>query len=546
MTVEEFDTSLSDLETRVDRLRALYENWFRGYEKMEPSVARKDVERRVYALRKELPRNTALRFRYHQLYQRYTTLATYWQRTARQIEEGTYRLQLQRMKRRRVDVDDDDMRTLAPRQRASDDLESLAPPGYELNLDETLDVRQLLDEIDLDQVARSITVSATKQASSAPAPTPPQAPARTVQRFARPSMTSMPPGMRSPSPASGAPLEGEGEQLEGLHTPSRAPAPRPQQTLSPPSARALEGAPLAGPPSEGALRPPEPSAGAPRVTATFGKPPPLKIPPLAAPSMLKSGPGTGTLSIPGGPGQPSMPPLGARPPPPGASQGPGTGSARMVPPVPGPGTGSAHRVVPPLPGAGGAPPRPLPPPSAPSVAHAPQSPPATVTGSGTTPRAPGSPPPATASGSGATRAAVGPPSAAAPRTPASAPAAVPGGAAPAPRPPLGMPSGAPHARAPATPPASAPGPAARAPMPGRPTAAPQSSADALPEPRMRRLYDEYAAARRKNNEGDVRYETLASSIQKMLPDLSKKHQGKQIDFEVVLKDGRVGLKPKAT
>jgi hypothetical protein len=91
--------------------------------------------------------------------------------------------------------------------------------------------------------------------------------------------------------------------------------------------------------------------------------------------------------------------------------------------------------------------------------------------------------------------------------------------------------------------------AARTPPPAGPKpAAPASSpsADAMGEQRMRRLYDEYAAARKKNNEGDVRYETLASSIQKMLPDLSKKHQGKQIDFEVVLKDGRVGLKPKAT
>ena len=67
----------------------------------------------------------------------------------------------------------------------------------------------------------------------------------------------------------------------------------------------------------------------------------------------------------------------------------------------------------------------------------------------------------------------------------------------------------------------------------------------LGDQRMRRLYDEYAAARRKNNEGDVRFETLASSIQRMLPDLRKKHEGKQIDFEVVVKDGRVGLKPKA-
>lgn len=73
-----------------------------------------------------------------------------------------------------------------------------------------------------------------------------------------------------------------------------------------------------------------------------------------------------------------------------------------------------------------------------------------------------------------------------------------------------------------------------------------SVGNGLTEQRLRGLYDEYSAARRKNNEGDVRYETLASTIQKMLPDLSKKHQGKQIDFEVVLKDGRVGLKPRAT
>ena len=64
--------------------------------------------------------------------------------------------------------------------------------------------------------------------------------------------------------------------------------------------------------------------------------------------------------------------------------------------------------------------------------------------------------------------------------------------------------------------------------------------------RMRRIYDEYAAARRRNNEGEVRYEAMVNSIQKMLPELAKKHQGRPIDFEVVVKDGRVGLKPKAT
>src|SRR3954464_15453773 len=129
METKEFELTLNDLETRVDRLRALYENWFRGYEKMEPQVARKDVERRVYALRKLLPRNTALRFRYHQLYQRYTTLANYWQRTAKQIEEGTYRLQLQRMRRRG---------TAAPGRERGQSSRPPGPRSHELNLDESL------------------------------------------------------------------------------------------------------------------------------------------------------------------------------------------------------------------------------------------------------------------------------------------------------------------------------------------------------------------------------------------------------------------------
>ena len=39
------------------------------------------------------------------------------------------------------------------------------------------------------------------------------------------------------------------------------------------------------------------------------------------------------------------------------------------------------------------------------------------------------------------------------------------------------------------------------------------------------------------------YEKLAARIKSMEPELKKKHGGKSIDFEVVVKDGRVGLKP---
>jgi len=79
-----------------------------------------------------------------------------------------------------------------------------------------------------------------------------------------------------------------------------------------------------------------------------------------------------------------------------------------------------------------------------------------------------------------------------------------------------------------------------------PTASPLAEPGAPDEQRLKRIFEEYAAARRRNNEAEVRYEAVVGSIQKMLPELSKKHQGKRIDFEVVVKDGRVGLKPKAT
>ena len=83
------------------------------------------------------------------------------------------------------------------------------------------------------------------------------------------------------------------------------------------------------------------------------------------------------------------------------------------------------------------------------------------------------------------------------------------------------------------------------PGPAAASATGQRAAGAPTEERLKRLYDEYTSARKRNNEGEVRYDHLVSSIQKMLPELQKKHHGKSIDFEVVVKDGRVGLKPKA-
>jgi hypothetical protein len=65
------------------------------------------------------------------------------------------------------------------------------------------------------------------------------------------------------------------------------------------------------------------------------------------------------------------------------------------------------------------------------------------------------------------------------------------------------------------------------------------------EARMRQIYESYVEAKRSNNErtDKIDYERVAKSLKKMVPVLDRKHKGKRIDFKVVVKDGKVGIKP---
>jgi len=95
----ELDIQLEELEVRLERLRALYEQYFLGIEKLEPTVARKDVDRRIYVLRREKIRNTGKRFKLQTIIQRYNTFQQYWHRICREIENGTYRRHVLRAER---------------------------------------------------------------------------------------------------------------------------------------------------------------------------------------------------------------------------------------------------------------------------------------------------------------------------------------------------------------------------------------------------------------------------------------------------------------
>ena len=101
MSPKEFEALLSDAGVQLTRLKHLYDQWFQGIERAEPLIPKKQFDRSLAMLRKNQPRNTVLRFKTQQLVQRYTAMQTYWRRVGRQIEEGTYRRDLMKARRRR-------------------------------------------------------------------------------------------------------------------------------------------------------------------------------------------------------------------------------------------------------------------------------------------------------------------------------------------------------------------------------------------------------------------------------------------------------------
>ncbi len=85
------EKELTDLEARMARLRVLYDQYFMGIERMEPTYLRGEVDkifRRSQILKLG---NTVFKFRYRSLQQRYTSYRSYWDRIVRMIEDGKMR-----------------------------------------------------------------------------------------------------------------------------------------------------------------------------------------------------------------------------------------------------------------------------------------------------------------------------------------------------------------------------------------------------------------------------------------------------------------------
>jgi len=93
------DARLTEMERKLERMRGLYESFFMGIERSPPEVVRRDLNRQILEMQQVPISNASLRFRYQALTQRWVLLITYWNRTMREIEAGTFSRDLAKAKR---------------------------------------------------------------------------------------------------------------------------------------------------------------------------------------------------------------------------------------------------------------------------------------------------------------------------------------------------------------------------------------------------------------------------------------------------------------
>jgi hypothetical protein len=251
----DLEKQIGELEIALDRLRSLYDQYFVGLEKIVPAVLRKDVDRRFYLLRREQIRNTALRFRFQMVLQRYNTYQTYWQRICREIENGTYKRHLIRAQRRfgSTRPGRDSVPPPAP------DHPVPAAPGVSHDL-----VAQL---VGLDggfaPPSFEVDIQMEEEGPIAGVPPPQRLPAPPAGRPAPAASKAAPAVWKKMPPAPGAPSASAAGPAAAGPAAAAAPARPPMPAAAPAGIRAPAPAPSSAPTAVRGPAPASPSAGGP-------------------------------------------------------------------------------------------------------------------------------------------------------------------------------------------------------------------------------------------------------------------------------------------
>ena len=369
-STEQVEELLDAVDMTLDRLKTLYEQYFLGIQKQAPAFIHNDVERKLRDLTQINIRNTGLRYRLATLQQKFGSYNSYWRRTLRQIENGTYARNLAKIgreaartgsdipdeilaampKRMREQVlrDRDQALAIAKRRNQVDEGAVAADTAFAPDETVQLDDEALLAQAPPKREAKTrsgahvlseddadIDFNALFSAFEDDAPKVIERARRESARLGAMSQASPPPaGSPAGAPSAGTPRPGTSSQT------MTQPLPRPQMprmpvptTATPPAGSAAPGTPPPG--STTAI--PRPMTQTPSAPIQATGPIPVMAPPATQTSAIPrpvgqqaSGP---TQAIPRPPGVHQTGPTQAIPRPPGVQQ---TGGTQAIPRPPGP------------------------------------------------------------------------------------------------------------------------------------------------------------------------------------------------------------------
>ena len=103
---EKYAEELNDLDEGMSGLQVLYEKYFLGIDRKPPDQERKRISEKARELRTRSIRNTALKFKVNTLFAKLISFERMWDRTLREIEDGTYKRDVFKAKLRAGDRDE--------------------------------------------------------------------------------------------------------------------------------------------------------------------------------------------------------------------------------------------------------------------------------------------------------------------------------------------------------------------------------------------------------------------------------------------------------
>jgi len=118
---EKYAEELTELDEAIQNLHVLYEKYFLGIDRIAPELERKRVSQKTREMRAATIRNTALKFKINTLFAKLISFERMWDRTLREIEDGTYKRDLFKAKLHQKDREDQPAIRKAPRGPAISD-----------------------------------------------------------------------------------------------------------------------------------------------------------------------------------------------------------------------------------------------------------------------------------------------------------------------------------------------------------------------------------------------------------------------------------------